>query len=535
MARNKMCFINGTLQMPGEDDPNFQDWTQCDSLVKNWITNCVSPDILVSISTSKTAHVLWEDLRNRYSAANSARDFELARSISTIKQGNSSITEYYARIKSLWDELDQYKKSTVYMENPAKWQKQTNSGYAEKRNYNINQVDANSQSSLQQSGDQYQQILSILKANAANTAGVGNTSVSSVEGNNFLNSNWIIDTGASDHDSTTLRKSGMGTMHNDLYHLLEELKPEKRNYAPMKNHISVNLANRNLVSVNAIDKSFLWHNRLGHPSVRMSEMLPSILDKNCKECDVCPLAKMKRNSFSVSESKTCAPFDLIHLDIWGPNSMVSMDDYKYFLTIVDDFTRATWIILMKNKSENSIREGITHQKTCTYTPQQNGIVERKHQRILNVSRAIRLQSGLPEKFWSHCVVTVVYLINRLPSRVLDKKSPYEILHNKKPDYSNLRIFGCQCYVKILKQRFPVKEVLVECNKVADDKVIDVENDIETDHDDQTHIMKRKKRIPLYLKDYGCNNVSMHDSKVDNLIASYTDSVSHEHFFGFLYI
>ncbi|XP_038685756.1 uncharacterized protein LOC119985536 [Tripterygium wilfordii] len=105
-----MSFIDGTLQMPETDHPTFQDWEQCDSLVRTWITNCVSQDIMISVSTARIAYELWTDLKNRYSSANPTRDFELARLISNIKQGTSTVTEYYARIKALWDELYQYKK-----------------------------------------------------------------------------------------------------------------------------------------------------------------------------------------------------------------------------------------------------------------------------------------------------------------------------------------------------------------------------------------------------------------------------------------
>ncbi|XP_038721996.1 uncharacterized protein LOC120014146 [Tripterygium wilfordii] len=112
-ARKKIGFVDGTLKTPDEADPSYQDWIQVDSLVKTWITNCVSPDIMVSVSTARKSHELWTYLKNRYSAANPTRDFELTHAISTIKQADSPVTEYYARIKSLWDELYQYKQLPV--------------------------------------------------------------------------------------------------------------------------------------------------------------------------------------------------------------------------------------------------------------------------------------------------------------------------------------------------------------------------------------------------------------------------------------
>jgi transposase InsO family protein len=202
--------------------------------------------------------------------------------------------------------------------------------------------------------------------------------------------------------------------------------------------------------------------------------------KDIDACDACHKAKQKRLPFPVSISITHALFDLIHVDIWGPVTIPSFQGYRYFLTIVDDFTRFTWIYLMRLKSDvkrlltsfittienqysvtlKRIRsdngkefmltdyykdKGIIHETTCIETPQQNGIAERKHQHILNVGRALLFHSNLSKKFWELGIKHDVHIINMLPTPLLNQKSPFEKLTGLKPVLHDLRVFGCLAY------------------------------------------------------------------------------------------
>lgn len=87
-------------------------------------------------------------------------------------------------------------------------------------------------------------------------------------------------------------------------------------------------------------------------------------------------------------------------------------------------------------------QGILHQTSCNYRPQQNARVERKHRHVLEVAGALMLQSGLHLSLWGKSVLTTAYIINRLPSLVLNNKCPYEMLYAEPVDYTLLRSFSC---------------------------------------------------------------------------------------------
>ena len=94
-------------------------------------------------------------------------------------------------------------------------------------------------------------------------------------------------------------------------------------------------------------------------------------------------------------------------------------------------------------------KGIEHQHTCVETPQQNEVVEHKHQHLLGVARALIFQSNLLKCFWNYVVSHVAHLINRLPTPFLHDLSPYEALFHFHPNLSHLRVFGCLAYASTI--------------------------------------------------------------------------------------
>lgn len=92
-------------------------------------------------------------------------------------------------------------------------------------------------------------------------------------------------------------------------------------------------------------------------------------------------------------------------------------------------------------------QGILLETSCPHTPQQNGVVERKHRHLLEMARALMFEAGLPTKFWGECILTATHIINRLPSRAINHKTPYEVIFGHGPDYSHMKTFGCLAYTR----------------------------------------------------------------------------------------
>ncbi|CAH9108426.1 unnamed protein product, partial [Cuscuta epithymum] len=112
----------------------------------------------------------------------------------------------------------------------------------------------------------------------------------------------------------------------------------------------------NSVHASGLSDFELWHRRLGHPSDRVIRLLPhfvtsSSVKKLNKACEVCPQAKQVRDSFTINSFRASRILELVHCDLWGPYKTPSTCDAIYFLTLVDDFSRAVWVYLLRDKKE----------------------------------------------------------------------------------------------------------------------------------------------------------------------------------------
>jgi len=187
---------------------------------------------------------------------------------------------------------------------------------------------------------------------------------------------------------------------------------------------------------------WLWHKRLGHPSFGYLKILfPSLFISNTEpiKCETCIRAKNHRVTFSLNNNRVNSAFSLVHCDVWGPAPNFHNNQFQYFVLFVDDFSSMIWVYFLKQKSEvpdkfyafyqmihtqfgkkiqvlrsnnggefvnKSMQEffrenGLIHQTSCPNTPQQNGVVERKNRKLLEMTRAMIFDAQVPTRFWRY--------------------------------------------------------------------------------------------------------------------------------------
>ncbi|KAJ3708562.1 hypothetical protein LUZ61_012267 [Rhynchospora tenuis] len=266
-------------------------------------------------------------------------------------------------------------------------------------------------------------------------------------------------------DYTTNKTLLHGTLCNGLY----KLSPPSHHQAL---HVSQQTAD-------------IWHYRLAHCNFNVIDTLKKAQAIKIKSSDSviacigCNKAKAHKLPFVPFSSKTTQPLQLVHSDLWGPAPVLSSKGHRYYVHFTDDFTKFSWFYScaskfdvsllfaqFKSKVENLLSAKIktfqcdggtefkplmsrypeiSFQVSCPYTPQQNGVAERKHRHIVELGLASMFHAGLPLKYWDLIFESVVHVINRLLASDHHSFSPFEKLFSHKPDYSFFHVLGCTCF------------------------------------------------------------------------------------------
>ncbi|GJP83828.1 hypothetical protein CLOP_g13931 [Closterium sp. NIES-67] len=245
-----------------------------------------------------------------------------------------------------------------------------------------------------------------------------------------------------------------------------------------------------------------WHERLCHVNFPMLQKLVKNGSlkglevkgevKEIGSCPTCLETKFSKFPFNSTTGPAKTSLALVHMDVVGPIRAPSLSGSRYFLTIVDDHTRAVWVYPLKSKGEVAAavlkewmpraqrecghkvkvirsdnggefigadfegelkRKGIQHQLTVPYNPQQNGVAERFNRTLQEGARTLLGRAGLPDPFWVSALRQVALVKNRVLATVGDKEwIPYVKWYGSAPAVNMLRAFGCMVVFHVPKEK-----------------------------------------------------------------------------------
>jgi transposase InsO family protein len=226
----------------------------------------------------------------------------------------------------------------------------------------------------------------------------------------------------------------------------------------------------------------IWHKWVGHVNLQClkfmekQNLVGGLHKFGAKKvmsevCEGCQLEKQARHPFLAQTTHVSSkPLEMIHSDVWTTKTE-SIRGCRYYVRFIDEHTRKVWVYFMKHKGEvfqhflnfktmvekekgvsikclrsngggeyfsNEFNEylkehGIQRNYSCSYSPQQNGIVERKNRHITEIARAMLNEKNLPNYFWAEAIATVVYIMNQTPIAAVHGMTPEEKFTSKKPE------------------------------------------------------------------------------------------------------
>ena len=213
------------------------------------------------------------------------------------------------------------------------------------------------------------------------------------------------------------------------------------------------------------------------------------------KCVSCKKGKQHKQSHRPKKVNSVElPLERLHMDLFGPVKRKSHAGELYCLVVTDDYSRFSWVMCLHRKSDSfdnlkvlftrleniyglkikRIRsdngtefknaqmddlcenKGIHHEYSAPYTPQQNGVAERKNRTLIETARTMLADSNLPVMFWNEAIYAACYTLNRVLTVKKFGKTSYELLNRRKPNLEYLEPFGAPCTMLNPSEKFAPK-------------------------------------------------------------------------------
>jgi hypothetical protein len=243
------------------------------------------------------------------------------------------------------------------------------------------------------------------------------------------------------------------------------------------------------------DESWLWHRRLGHINfyhlIKLKNLeavkdLPIISKPQDFMCKPCQVGKLTRTQFkSKSSTSTNKPLQLVRMDLCGTSIQEGKGKENYFMMIIDDYSKLTWVSFLKekadafekfkifkalteNQTDNRLKtirsdiggafmssdfkefcdkHGIKREYTIPRTPQQNGVVDRQNKTIQQMARSMMNEKNIDQTYWVEAIHIEFHILNKSHLSPHSDKTPYELWYGRPASIKHFKVFGSKCYIK----------------------------------------------------------------------------------------
>ncbi|RVW17834.1 Retrovirus-related Pol polyprotein from transposon RE2 [Vitis vinifera] len=439
-GKGKDEYLTGEAAMPETTEPGFRKWKIENSMIMSWLINSMNNDIGENFLLFGTAKDIWDAAKETYSSSENISElFQVESALHVFRQGEQTVTQYYNTLTrkiveqkrpfkfflGLNRELDDVRgrimgikplpslreafseKPGHYKETcwklhgkPADWKPKPRVDRDGRAHVATNSESTSVPEPSPFNKEQMEMLQKLLSQ-----VGSGNTTGVAFTANRGGMKSWIVDTGASDH------------MTGDAAIL--------QNYKPSNGHSSVHFAD-------------------GSKSTIAGTVLNCVPGSTSSHVANSQTKSLKQVAYSLRKS---AHFS--NLQSYGSKSIQFQNQVLKSDNAKEYFTSSLSTYLQNH--------GIIHISSWVDTPQQNGVAEHKNKHLLEVARCLMFSSNVPNYFWGEAILTAIYLINRMPSRVLTFQSPRQLFLKQFPHTRAassdlpLKVFGCTAFVHVYPQ------------------------------------------------------------------------------------